>query len=244
MENFLKTLPVAHRGLHDETKPENSLSAFSAALSAGYAIETDVRFTKDRQLVVFHDDTLLRMTGDPRAVADCTLRELSPLRLAGSDEPIPSFADFLFLLRDTPLLLEIKNMPKIKGAEVGRAILAEIERSGYRGEYAVQSFQPLYVGAFRKLSPKTACGLLYKAHFTAEESGGAVKRHILEHMSLNFWIKPSFLSCRVTDLSEKRVRRFRGEKFAWTVRSPEEEAIARAHGANIIFEGYLPKNHA
>ena len=55
---FLKDLPVAHRGLHDEKEPENSLAAFERAVNAGYAIETDVRFTKDCRLALFHDDAL------------------------------------------------------------------------------------------------------------------------------------------------------------------------------------------
>ena len=50
--------PFAHRGLHDDTRAENSLSAFEAACRAGYGIELDVRYSKDGQLIVFHDDTL------------------------------------------------------------------------------------------------------------------------------------------------------------------------------------------
>lgn len=56
----------AHRGLHDDTRAENSLSAFEAACRAGYGIELDVRYSKDGQLIVFHDDTLERMCGDKR----------------------------------------------------------------------------------------------------------------------------------------------------------------------------------
>lgn len=54
----------AHRGLFgtQQRPPENSLPAFAAAAKGGYGIELDVQFTKDRQLVVFHDDTLDRMT--------------------------------------------------------------------------------------------------------------------------------------------------------------------------------------
>ena len=54
----------AHRGLFSvqQRPPENSLPAFAAAARHGYGIELDVQFTEDRQLVVFHDDTLDRMT--------------------------------------------------------------------------------------------------------------------------------------------------------------------------------------
>ena len=51
----------AHRGLHDAARPENSLSAFAAAIKAGYGIEIDVRLTADKVPVVFHDDSLARV---------------------------------------------------------------------------------------------------------------------------------------------------------------------------------------
>ena len=51
---WLTKTPVAHRGLHDIAKgvPENSLLAFRKAIEAGFAIETDVRITGDKQVVV------------------------------------------------------------------------------------------------------------------------------------------------------------------------------------------------
>ena len=60
----------AHRGLHtrDKRVPENSLEAFRLAARAGYGIELDVRLSKDGQVVVFHDDTLLRICGVDKRV--------------------------------------------------------------------------------------------------------------------------------------------------------------------------------
>ena len=54
---------IAHRGLHDSTHPENSLSAFQNAIKYDYAIELDVHQIEDGTVVVFHDETLMRMTG-------------------------------------------------------------------------------------------------------------------------------------------------------------------------------------
>ena len=233
---FLKNIPIAHRGLHDETKPENSLPAFLAAIGHGYAIETDVRFTKDRQLVVFHDDDLLRMTGDPRPFADCTYAELPPLQLGEKPAHIPLFSDFLQAVGGrVPLLIEIKNMPKVKGEEVAAAMY-EILR-GYGGEYAVQSFNPLYVKAYKALCPDVPCGILGTA-----EKGAAkgLQGHIIKHMSLNFWVKPDFISYRKEDLPRKKLSRFHGIKLAWVVRSEEEKRAALAHVDNIIFEHFLP----
>ena len=55
---------IAHRGLFDREKiPENSMLAFDKALEKGYSIEVDVNMTQDGYIVVFHDNSLKRMTG-------------------------------------------------------------------------------------------------------------------------------------------------------------------------------------
>ena len=54
---------IAHRGLHDEQSPENSLSAFEKAIENGYVIELDVQQISDGTVIVFHDATLSRLTG-------------------------------------------------------------------------------------------------------------------------------------------------------------------------------------
>lgn len=239
---FLTRTPIAHRGLHGSA-PENSMRAFEAAVAAGYAIETDVRLTKDGVLVVFHDDSLLRMTGANKRVIDCTADELSALRLNGTDA-IPLFSDFLNTLAGrAPLLLEIKNVPE---ADTGKFI-AQIADAleGYEGEYAVQSFQPSYVKAFKKLRPEIACGILatgtsVKADFD-DSPVWRIKAYAVRHMSLNFWAKPDFISYRFSDLPTRKTQKFKGPKLAWTVRSEQDEAYARKFADNVIFEDYCAK---
>ena len=71
-----RCLIVAHRGA-PALGPENSSAGFTAAIEAGAdAIETDVRATRDGQLVCVHDEDLKRLTGDPREVRGLTLSEL------------------------------------------------------------------------------------------------------------------------------------------------------------------------
>ena len=71
----------AHRGLHDRARGivENTLPAFEAARDHGWGIELDIQFSKDMQVVVFHDDDLQRLCGDPRKVCQLTLAELQAL---------------------------------------------------------------------------------------------------------------------------------------------------------------------
>lgn len=66
--------------------PENSLAAFAAACEAGYGIELDIQLTMDGQVVVAHDETLMRVAGDPRRICDLTYDELTRIPLY----PMPS----------------------------------------------------------------------------------------------------------------------------------------------------------
>lgn len=76
---------LAHRGLatNDDAETavwENSAAAFATAHAAGVEyIETDCRLTADGELVLFHDETLLRLFGDPRPVSDLRAAELADL---------------------------------------------------------------------------------------------------------------------------------------------------------------------
>lgn len=239
---FLTQTPIAHRGLHDGEIPENSIRAFEAAAKAGYPIETDVRLSKDGVLYVFHDDDLRRMTGTDRKFIDCTSEELSAFRLNGTD-PIPLFSEFLKTVAGrVPLLIEIKNVPEADAKKFIGQISDELE--GYRGVYAVQSFQPLYVSAFKRLRHEIPCGLLAMANSCKKDFGNSpfwrLKAYVVKHMSLNFRIKPDFISYHFADYPTPETDKFHGPKLGWTVRSEQDEAYARKYADNIIFEGYLP----
>ena len=86
----------AHRGYFgkDQRPPENSLPAFAAAVQNGYGMEMDVQFSSDRKLLVFHDDTLTRMTGTKGWVRDYPYDQICQMPLKGSAEHAPLFSEF------------------------------------------------------------------------------------------------------------------------------------------------------
>lgn len=109
---------IAHRGSRNEGMPENTIAAFKRALEVGAdVIECDVWLTADKQIAVFHDESLLRMTGVDRKLTDCTYKELPKIIAAGVEgcsqedlENIPRLDDVLDLL--TPgraLIIEFKQ---------------------------------------------------------------------------------------------------------------------------------------
>ncbi|MDR6198379.1 glycerophosphoryl diester phosphodiesterase [Microbacterium sp. SORGH_AS428] len=96
---------LAHRGLVPVGSPEmveNSFAAIAAAHAAGAVyVESDCHLTRDGEVVLFHDDDLSRVAGDPRLVRDVTLRELEDLMadrggLASFEQALQSFPDVRF----------------------------------------------------------------------------------------------------------------------------------------------------
>ncbi len=240
MKKF-KTLYYAHRGLHNEHKAENSMSAFKAAVDAGYGIELDIRLSKDGRLVVFHDDTLDRVCGREGKVIDFTAEELATFKLNGTNDGVPLFSDVLSLIDGrVPLLVEIKEDPGVSA--VSKAACEMLSR--YKGEFIVESFNPLSLGTVKKHRPRFVRGILSQRYYAYEQYRKPLY-FALQSLLLNLICRPAFIAYdhrHAKSVALRFVRKFFGvPTLAWTVRSPEEEAEARKNGFDgIIFENYLP----
>lgn len=232
----------AHRGLHDKAKAENSLSAFRAAIDAGFGIELDVRLSSDGVLMVFHDDTLDRVTGVSGRVDAFTAEELSHISLSGTEDTVPTFREVLELIDGrVPILIEIKEDA---GKSAVSSATAEMMKD-YKGAYLVQSFNPLSIRNYAKTMPSTPRGILSHRYYAYEQYRKPLY-FLLQCLLLNRLCRPSFVSYdfrHAKNLSFKIARSlFRATAFAWTVRSKEDEALAKKHGFDtIIFEDYIPE---
>ena len=241
MKKFTRT-KYAHRGLHNEERAENSMSAFLAAAEAGYGIELDVHLSKDGKLVVFHDNTLDRVCGVKGRVVDFTAKELSRLSLNGTGEGIPLFSDVLAAIDGrVPLLIEIKE--ETVNTDVAVAVCNMLK--SYKGEYIVESFNPFSLRTVKKRLPNVSRGILSTKYFTIKKPGSA-KFLLLQLLMANFLCRPAFVAYDHTHakaISLRLIRIMFGvPTFAWTVRSREEEVKAYNNGFDaIIFENYLPR---
>ena len=128
--DWLRTTPVAHRGLHDANRqvPENSLAAFLLAIEHGFAIECDIRLSRDGVPMVFHDATLERLCQRKEALRDLTAEQLTLAPLAGTAETIPTLGDMLRLVNgQVPLLIEVtvRRLPMMNPNPTASGVLAE-----------------------------------------------------------------------------------------------------------------------
>ena len=231
----------AHRGLHDIRGGivENTLPAFDAACRAGYGMELDIQFSSDFEVVVFHDDTLERLTGDPRRVDQCSLAELKGFELGGvAGAGIPTLREVLRLVNGrTPLLIELKSGKN--NARLCRALM-EIIRD-YRGEYIVESFNPLIVGWFRRHAPEIVRGQLVCPMREYIAQASRLSAFFMAGLLLNFIGRPDFVAYDANAIRffSPHFQRFifRTPMAAWTVRDAHLRALIDRRGEIAIFEG-------
>ena len=235
----------AHRGLHNAERAENSISAFRRAVELGFGVELDVRLSKDGTLVVFHDDTLDRVTGQSGRVIDYTAEELSAMRLSGTEDGIPTLAEVLSLVGGrVPILVEIKEDASV--SEVSRKT-AEMLKS-YNGPLLIESFNPLALGRIKEALPQIPRGLLCD-HYTKKAEYRKPTYYLLQWFLLNFKAKPDFYAFNHENRTylpfRLQCRLYKRPTFAWTVRTRLDKEICHESGfTSIIFEDFNPKEEA
>jgi glycerophosphoryl diester phosphodiesterase len=231
---WLTARPIAHRGLHDATTPENSIIAARAAIERGFAIECDVMLSRDRVPFVFHDHELPRLTGEQGVFGERSAGELSRLCLRGTAEPIPTVADFLAAIDGrVPIVMELKGT----STETDRDVMDRLRPflDAYRGEVALMSFDAWLIDQV----------LAYGRRPVGLTAEGTSQAELEQHRAV-FGRGCTFVSYNVDHLPNRFVDEVRRERAApvitWTVRTPRHVAQTAAHADQMTFEGFLPQN--
>ncbi|WP_426999048.1 glycerophosphodiester phosphodiesterase [Pseudarthrobacter sp. N5] len=154
---------MAHRGFSREGL-ENSMAAFASAVSLGFRyLETDVHTTADGVLLLFHDETLDRVTDGRGRISELTAAEVAAARIGGR-EPVPLFDELVAAFPDARFNLDVKDWSSV------RSLAAAIERHGVHDRVLVASFSDRRRRAVLKLlSRRTAssAGMVSNALFVA-----------------------------------------------------------------------------
>ena len=233
----------AHRGLHGEGVPENSMAAFRASLEGGYGIELDIHLMKDGKLAVIHDASLKRTAGADITIEELTEEDLPNYPLEGTEETIPLFSQVLELYAGkAPLIVELKA-EKGNQAALTKAVCDLLE--DYEGAYCLESFDPRCVAWLRKNRPNVIRGQLTEDFVHNKRSPlPMVLKFILTHQLENFLTYPDFVAYKYADrktLSNFIARKLWGAQgVTWTLKSQQEYDTAVAEGWLPIFEGFRP----
>lgn len=237
----------AHRGLWttnepgEDHRPENSLAAFRAAVEKGYGIELDVHRTKDGALVVHHDDSLKRMTGQDIRIARSTLAEVRACKLPNG-EPIPTYDEVLEAVGGRiPMIVELKTEDG-NHAALGQAVHERMKR--YEGPWCMESFDPQAVKWFRLNAPEVIRGqLAYDAAGKGRNVREFMRNLFMASMLQNVLGRPDFIafsaeSVKWHSLPIHMLRLMKPWFAAWTVRSQDAMNSLRSKWDMQIFEKF------
>lgn len=233
--SWIKDLPVAHRGYHDQNKTvwENTLSAFSRAVEAGFAIECDIQLSADSVPMVFHDHTLERLCGIKGDVREKMASELGLLAVGGTADRVPKLRQMLDLVKGkVPLVIELKGRNAEDDDGFAEAVLEVLE--GYQGKVALMSFDHHLLRELKRLEAPYPVGL------TAE---GADPETFFKHdeaMQLGL----DFISYHWSHLPNSFIDAQRAKGIpviTWTVRDEKARAHTYTHAYQMTFEGFDPR---
>ncbi len=222
---------IAHRG-YSGVSPENTLSAFANAIDIGAdMIELDVQLTSDGQVVVFHDNDLLRVTGCEGAIADYSLEELKWMD-AGiwfdpdfEGEKIPTLAEVLELVRgsDLSIYLELKDIGDVEGFE--EAVLNVVRKYDMQDRCIMASFQYEYLRHFKELDESIQ--VLFN---TSSESLTLTEEFPADYYGLN----AEMITADMVEAIHNTGR----QAYAWTVNTPVQMLNVVAMGVDGVVTNY------
>jgi len=231
---WLTEFDIAHRGLFETgtAAEENTVAAISAAKEAGYAAEIDVRTSADDIIMVYHDNTLERLTPGEGPVAQWGFKQLKALEVGNSGAGIPTLPEIMDVIDgEVPLFIELKSPSHNDIQKVCAGVRHCFE--GYKGPVAVMSFDPRIVAWFKQYMPKYPRGIVV---------GRETLLQWKNRLAVPYWLnktKPDFLACDINLLPNSFCERWRKKGkplLTWTVRDKKFEEIGRKHADALIFE--------
>lgn len=158
----------AHRGC-SMAYPENTLPAFEAAakLPNVTGIELDVQLSKDGEIVVFHDESVSRVTDGDGRIADLTFHELRGLRFKHDDSQafIPTLREVLELLKpyciQRGLLINIElKTGVIHYRNIEKMTVSLVKELGMQDYIVYSSFWPESLRLIKQYDPNSETGML------------------------------------------------------------------------------------
>ena len=225
----------AHRGSRGEFQ-DNGAGAFRWCVEKGIrGFETDVRFSKDHELVIMHDGSASRTTDGTGTIEKLTLAELKAMKLKNCSEPVPTFADICAALggRDDIFLeIEMKAYPSAFYtpevlSDYCRKLHDEAARLLKPGTYAFTCFDVTTLRTMRSVDAKAPLGYIM---------GGLTDEHLKTAAELDcVSVAPTLGTSK--EMVDKAHRQ--GLTVClWMVQDLEAWKTAKAKGADRVTSDY------
>ncbi len=230
------TIPLAHRGLHNEKWDENSLPAFKHACDNKFGIELDVHLMKDGNIAVIHDANLKRVTGFDVLIEDLVKEDLVKYPLLKSKTTIPLLSEALSLVDGrVPVLVELKVVNDFN-PEFALKVIEILNQYPYKKNVALQSFNPYAVKFLRMNQDVFPVGQLASDILPGQSK---FVHFMFKHLFILMISKPHFLNYEVGYIKKRKIARLRRRGLpivTWTIDTEEKKTLAAKFADNIIFE--------
>lgn len=165
--NNKEILIMGHRGSPTQIT-ENTLSSFQKAIDQGVdGLELDIRLSKDKQIVIFHDADLKRLSNRTEKINQLSLTELQTIELHKKENQkeeayVPSLNDLVPLLNQIKVLnIEIKSDAFLKEHSILSPLIKFLNKHKLDDKCIISSFNPLILMKLRIARPQTTIGFLY-----------------------------------------------------------------------------------
>jgi glycerophosphoryl diester phosphodiesterase len=220
-------LVIGHRGAKGY-EPENTLRSFKKALELKVdMIELDVQLSKDKQLIVIHDNKVNRTTNGSGYVKEKTFNELRSLD-AGKGEKIPTLRE-VFNLVDKQVTINIELKGKGTAKPVARLIEMYVKKKGWTNNHSfVSSFDYEELEKFNELNPEIKLGVL-------------IGRNLERGLNFAEKIKAKVVSPRKRLITKKLIDKIhkKGRKvYVWTVNTKKGIEKIKKLKVDGIFSNY------
>lgn len=233
-------LVISHR-TNMGTMPENTLAGIDAALADDVdGVEIDVRATRDGRVVLLHDATLERTTGDARVLVDIGADDLASVRtrpIHGVEaQPVPSLAEALDRVGGRAILVI-----EVKQRGIQEAVAAEVRAAAAAEWCWIWAFDPEVAIACRAALPEVPVGLnvsrgSLERYGYADEAATLAVRHGLAAVSMSHDM--------VDDASVRAIHRRGLAAYTWIVDEPADLARVRDAGVDAICSNFPPRVYA
>lgn len=216
--NLQNTKAIAHRGVSG-LETENTLAAFIAAGNRSYfGIETDLHVTVDGKFVIYHDDTLVRLTGVDKVIEQTTYEEIRALPVKDvhdggnfrADLRVPNLKEYICICKkyEKVAVLELKNSIEPKYIH---DIIDEIRKEEYLENVIFISFFWENLIAVKDICPQQ------KVQFLTGECDDALLQKLVENK-----IDLDILYPHLTETMVKKLKENHVEINVWTCDNKED----------------------
>jgi glycerophosphoryl diester phosphodiesterase len=162
-----RTLVFAHRGFGDHA-PDNSLYAVERALDAGMdGVDVDGQFTRDHELVVYHDLSVDRLTSGTGKVRDKTTAEMLALDLGPKYDSsitgaqVRTFEDFVRTTNGRGILMVELKVPGREPTGIEERAVEIVRKYEAHSYVVLSSFNPLVLRRLKRLDPQVRTALIF-----------------------------------------------------------------------------------